>query len=162
MTLDEIYALCKGVNERLIDTFNESGGKEDTWQRQILNVAEETGEFVGAYRRAIGMARRPGEWSEVKKELADVVIASMVTAHAMGIDLPKAVRDKFIQNERRGYRETDDDQRFDDDRRIRVQPGRREVPVEDFECPFDNSYAPVSEGAVCMVPDCGCSGQPHP
>jgi NTP pyrophosphatase (non-canonical NTP hydrolase) len=108
MTLDEIYALCKGVNDRLIDVFNESGGKEDTWQRQVYNVAEETGEFVGAYRRYIGMARRPGAWSEVESELADVVISSMVTAHAMGIDLPRAVRDKFIHNERRGYREAED------------------------------------------------------
>lgn len=58
--------------------------------QQVMCVVEEAGEFVGAYRRHAGMARRTGPWSEVEAELADVLMATHVTARlaAPGPALP--------------------------------------------------------------------------
>lgn len=63
---------------------------EDERDRQVLALAEEAGEFVGAYRRAAGMARRTGTWDDVEAELADVAITAYVTAHVLDVtvDLP--------------------------------------------------------------------------
>jgi NTP pyrophosphatase (non-canonical NTP hydrolase) len=52
-------------------------------QRQVLALAEEVGEFVGAYRRWSGQARRTGTFADVQAELADVVITAYVTAHEL-------------------------------------------------------------------------------
>ncbi|HWR48520.1 MAG TPA: hypothetical protein VN327_13050, partial [Pseudonocardiaceae bacterium] len=59
--------------------------------RQVLCLAEEAWEFVAAYRRATGMARRHGSMTEVETELADVVI----TAYVLGIDLTDAITNKL-------------------------------------------------------------------
>lgn len=59
--------------------------------RQVLNLAEEAGEFIGAYRRWAGLARRTGTAEQVHAELADVVITSYVTAAELDIDLDAAV-----------------------------------------------------------------------
>lgn len=59
----------------------------DGGRRQVFNLAEEAGEFVGAYRRWIGIARRPGTIEDVAAELADVVITTYVTAVEAGVTL---------------------------------------------------------------------------
>jgi NTP pyrophosphatase (non-canonical NTP hydrolase) len=56
-------------------------------ERQVLALAEEAGEFVGAYRRAADMARRTGTWDDVEDELADVAITAYVTAHVLDLDV---------------------------------------------------------------------------
>src|SRR5688500_5156091 len=53
--------------------------QESAQNRQVLNLAEEVGEFVGAYRRWAGKARRSGTAEEMYAELADVVITAFVT-----------------------------------------------------------------------------------
>jgi NTP pyrophosphatase (non-canonical NTP hydrolase) len=73
--------------------------------RQVLNLAEEVGEFVGAYRRWTGQARRSGTEEEVHAELADVVITAYVTAAEMGVDLDAAIRAKLDVVFTRGWRE---------------------------------------------------------
>jgi NTP pyrophosphatase (non-canonical NTP hydrolase) len=73
--------------------------------QQVLGLAEETGEFVGAYRRWAGMARRTGTWDDVTAERADVVITAYVTAHVLGIDLDAAWRAKARTVLTRGWRE---------------------------------------------------------
>ena len=73
--------------------------------RQVLAVAEEAGEFVGAYRRAVGLARRGGPWADVHTELADVVITAHVAAVALGIDLDAAITNKLAVVFTRGWRE---------------------------------------------------------
>jgi NTP pyrophosphatase (non-canonical NTP hydrolase) len=73
--------------------------------RQILAVAEEAGEFVGAARRYYGLARRPGTLDELRSEAADVVITMFVAAHEIGFDLPAAIADKLAVIYRRGWRE---------------------------------------------------------
>lgn len=74
-------------------------------QQQVLCLAEEAGEFVGAYRRWAGMARRRGPWEDVRVELADVVLAAYVTAQVLGIDLDEAIREKAVDITTRGWRE---------------------------------------------------------
>jgi NTP pyrophosphatase (non-canonical NTP hydrolase) len=73
--------------------------------RQVLNLAEEVGEFVGAYRRWTGQARRSGTEAEVHAELADVVITAYVTAAEMDLDLDAAIRAKLEVVFTRGWRE---------------------------------------------------------
>ncbi len=73
--------------------------------QQVLCLAEETGEFVGAYRRWAGLARRTGPWGDVQAELADVLISAYTTANALGIDLDAAWRAKAHIILTRGWRQ---------------------------------------------------------
>lgn len=50
---------------------------------QALNLAEEAGELVAAYRRWTGRARRGGSEQDVRAELSDVVITAYVAAADM-------------------------------------------------------------------------------
>lgn len=67
----------------------------DPRARQVLALAEEAGEFVGAARRYMGMARRPGPWEDMAAELADVVITAFVTAAEFDVNLAAEVRGKL-------------------------------------------------------------------
>lgn len=72
---------------------------------QVLALAEECGEFVGAYRRWSGQARRSGTAEEMHAELADVVITAFVTAAELGIDLDQVITEKANVVLTRGWRE---------------------------------------------------------
>lgn len=78
---------------------------EGSQNRQVLALAEETGEFVGAYRRWSGQARRTGTFEEMRAELADVVICAWLTAAELGIDLEAAIGDKLEVIFERGWRD---------------------------------------------------------
>ncbi|MGI5185807.1 MazG nucleotide pyrophosphohydrolase domain-containing protein [Dactylosporangium sp. CA-152071] len=82
-----------------------AGFTESPQLRQTLALAEEVGEFVGAVRRHAGMARRPGPFSDVEEELADVVLTAFVTAHTMGIDLRQALEKKLAVIYSRGWKD---------------------------------------------------------
>jgi NTP pyrophosphatase (non-canonical NTP hydrolase) len=62
----------------------------------VLCIAEEAGEVVGAYRRYAGLARRTGTLADVGAELADVVITSYVSAHAVLFDLDAAIGETVL------------------------------------------------------------------
>lgn len=62
--------------------------------RGVLSVAEEAGEFVGAFRRNVGLARRSGTREEVEDELADVVIAAWAAGTSLGIDMEAVITRK--------------------------------------------------------------------
>lgn len=72
---------------------------------QVIALAEEVGEFVGAARRHLGMARRSGSRKEVEEELADVVITAFVTADVFGFELRHIIQDKLDIIFARGWRE---------------------------------------------------------
>lgn len=74
-------------------------------ERQVFTLAEEVGEFVGAYRRWSGQARRTGTALEMYAELADVVITSYVAAHELSFDLDAAIAHKLNIIYTRGWRE---------------------------------------------------------
>lgn len=73
--------------------------------QQALALAEEAGEFVGAYRRWAGMARRTGSFDDVCAELADVVITAFVTADVLGINLAESIGAKLNVVFSRGFRD---------------------------------------------------------
>jgi NTP pyrophosphatase (non-canonical NTP hydrolase) len=73
--------------------------------RQVLGLAEEAGEFVGAYRRWSGQARRSGTAEEMYEELADVIITAFVTACELGVDIDAVIASKLRKIHTRGWRE---------------------------------------------------------
>jgi NTP pyrophosphatase (non-canonical NTP hydrolase) len=73
--------------------------------RQVLGLAEETGEFVGAYRRWSGQARRTGTAEQMHEELADVIITAFVTAYELGVDINAVIAAKLRIIHTRGWRE---------------------------------------------------------
>jgi len=72
---------------RLVEALHTNGFPFDGGERQILALAEEAGEFVGAYRRHVGKARRSGTFEELAEELADVLITARVTAEELSLNL---------------------------------------------------------------------------
>lgn len=88
---------CARISAWLASTFDASS--LETTNRQALALAEECGEFIGAYRRWSGQARRNGATAkgrrEMEVELADVVITAYVTAAALGFDLDARVAEKL-------------------------------------------------------------------
>jgi NTP pyrophosphatase (non-canonical NTP hydrolase) len=90
----------------IVAKLRENGfGVEAGATRQVLCLAEETGELVGAYRRWSGQARRSGSFEDVETELADVVITAYVLAEELGMDLDAAIRRKLDVVFTRGWRE---------------------------------------------------------
>lgn len=81
--MSDLQALAVEITQRLREHFPDT----DLAQQQVLCLAEEAGEFVGAYRRWAGMARRSGPWEDVQAELSDVAITAYVTAHLFNIDI---------------------------------------------------------------------------
>ena len=96
-----LAGLAAGLAARINPLFSQ----QEAPIRHVLALAEEAGEFVGAYRRWAGMARRTGGWSEVQAELADVVITAYLTAHTLGIDLDAACQDKAQVIRTRGWKD---------------------------------------------------------
>lgn len=81
---------------------NDAGGTE---QSQIMALAEEAGEFVGAMRRWRGMARRHGTEQEAQDELADVVLCAYAMADVMGWDMDTLLAAKLDKILNRGWKE---------------------------------------------------------
>ncbi|MQY07259.1 hypothetical protein [Actinomadura macrotermitis] len=80
-----LAALAAQITQRLREHFPARKERD----RQVLALAEETGELMGAYRRWTGQARRTGPFSDVAAELADVVITAYITAHVLDRVLPE-------------------------------------------------------------------------
>lgn len=91
--------------DTIVPNLRENFPDTDLKQQQVMCLAEEAGEFVGAYRRFAGMARRSGPFDDVKAELADVAITAYVTAQVLGIDLDEAIREKAEKIMSRGWRD---------------------------------------------------------
>jgi NTP pyrophosphatase (non-canonical NTP hydrolase) len=107
MTSDRIDASdLVALAERIGAALNGAFADSEPRIRQTLALAEETGEFVQAARRYLGLARRTGGLEDVTAELADVVITAFVTARAFDIDLPAAINAKAAVIVTRGWRDT--------------------------------------------------------
>lgn len=83
--------------------------REEEKVRQVIAIGEEAGEFQGAARRYMGMARRSDTFEHMAEELADVVITAYVTAEVFEIDLPREIEAKLHTIVTRGYRESEKD-----------------------------------------------------
>lgn len=94
---------------RLVDFLETAGFAVDLkagGDRQVMQLASEVGEFVGAYLRWTGQARRHGLQIDVEHELADVVVTAYVIAHILNIDLDFAAAEKLAIVYQRPPRET--------------------------------------------------------
>lgn len=80
--MSDLKDLAVEITQHLREHFPDT----DLAVQQVLCLAEEAGEFVGAYRRWAGMARRQGSWADVRAELADVVITAYVTANVLEVE----------------------------------------------------------------------------
>lgn len=98
----DLQAMARDISLKL-----ETAGfpRSEAATRQVLNLAEEVGEFVGAYRRWKGMARRKGTFDDVAKELADVVITAYVTAFELRVHLDEEIAAKLEVIYSRGWHE---------------------------------------------------------
>ncbi len=95
-----LTSIARGIVDRIEGDFP----KNDLLVQQVLCLAEEAGEFVQAARRFMGMARTPGSFEDMKKELADVVLTSYVTAEVFGFSLDLEIANKLTEiNDRGGY-----------------------------------------------------------
>jgi NTP pyrophosphatase (non-canonical NTP hydrolase) len=97
-TLPEFAAFAAGK-------LRENFGADALAVMSVLNLAEEAGEFTGAYRRWAGLARRAGSREDMEAELADVVLAAYVAAEALEFDLEAAWRAKAEVVTTRGWKE---------------------------------------------------------
>lgn len=100
---DGMRGAARAIRENLDEHHGYNG--HDPATAQVLGLAEEAGEFVGAYRRWIGAARRSGTFDDVRAELADVVIVAYVTAEYLDIDLDEAITTKLATVFSRGWKD---------------------------------------------------------
>lgn len=93
-----------------MDGIRESGHFAEVSERnrQVLALAEECGEFVGAYRRWTGQARRSGTREEMEYELADVIITAYATAYVFDMDIDAVIERKLMHIFRRGWKDRED------------------------------------------------------
>jgi len=68
-------------------------------------VAEEAGEFVGAWRRYYGWARRSGTKGDMASELADLIIVTFIAAEVTDIDVMAALESKLEKIYTRGWKD---------------------------------------------------------
>lgn len=102
--LEDLIAVGQDINAQTQITYNH--GPKEQELAQVCCVMEEAGEFISAYRRYQGWARRSGTEAEIALELADVIISSFTCAAALHIDIVKALRDKLTTVYERGWKET--------------------------------------------------------
>lgn len=101
-SLDLLPIIALEIMARLREAgFSESDGQP----RQVMCFAEESGEFVGAWRRYYGWARRNGSFREVSDEWADVIIAAFIAAITIGIDPMSALNSKLEKIFTRGWKD---------------------------------------------------------
>jgi NTP pyrophosphatase (non-canonical NTP hydrolase) len=74
-----------------------------------LCLVEEAGEFAGAMRRLMNLARRQGTIREAEDELADTVISAYVAAEVYGFDLTAAIERKWEAIFSRGFKQWDEE-----------------------------------------------------
>lgn len=80
--------------------------ESDLLHLHALQIAEEAGEAVGAYRRYSGTARRKGTLAELADELADVLIATTAFARRLGLSTEQIIQNKLDVVYSRGWKET--------------------------------------------------------
>lgn len=107
--------------------------------RFVTGVAEEAGEFVGAFNKWSGTSRQTGTQDEMAKELADVILTAYMAAEVLGINLDEWVQRKAAIMNERGWKTRDTVQCED------MQPCSN---CEHKHCEWCTDCSPASEPAV--------------
>jgi len=89
----------------IVSKIDENFDTDNRVQRQVLCLAEETGEFVASYRRWSGNARRHGSMAEMENELADVLVVAFVLAEILNIDIERVLSHKLDVIYTRGWKD---------------------------------------------------------
>lgn len=102
------FDLCQlpFIAELISDELRKAGFEDETKRsRNVLKLAEEVGEFVGAFVRIAGQSRRLGTHEELASEWADVVITAFIAAWALDINPTEAIGLKLRVMFSRGWRD---------------------------------------------------------
>lgn len=87
-----------------IQVFAKRDNSDEEWRdAQAMKLAEEVGEFAGAYNRWRGWARRDGSMADVLEELSDVIISAFAMFAIMDFDAQVYIKDKLTKVITRGY-----------------------------------------------------------
>lgn len=73
--------------------------------RQIMALAAEAGEVIGAYLRYTGQARRSGSKEELEDELTDLILTAFATAYINGLNPDDFLERKLRVIFERGWKE---------------------------------------------------------
>lgn len=103
LTFNQLTLFMEDLAEE-IAVHAQQGASDDEWRdAQAMKVVEEAGEFIGAYGRWRGFARRAGTLADVTEELSDVVIASLLMFSLLDNDAQMHVKAKLFKVITRGY-----------------------------------------------------------
>lgn len=108
LTFNGLVLFCEDLAEEIRFHAGQGASDEQWTDTQAMKVAEEAGEFIGAYNRYKGFCRRKAELKEVQKELADVIIASFIMFAVLDADAQMYVKAKLFDVITRGYVNKDD------------------------------------------------------
>lgn len=100
-SLNELPGITTDIRRRVAEFFSE----DDEQPRHVMCVAEKTGEFVQAWRRYYGWARRSGTLGEVSAEWADIIISAFIAADVIGIDPLKSLNAAIEKVYTRGWKD---------------------------------------------------------
>ncbi len=97
MDIKELAEEVEQVSQHYAEKF--AIARDDTWF--VLKLQEEVGELTQAYLMLAGKARTKGKSAEemraeFQKEVADVFCQTLLLARFYGIDLEKAVTEKWL------------------------------------------------------------------
>lgn len=91
--------------ETIAETYNRSITEREHIDGQVICVGEEAGEFLGAYRRYTGRARRSGTREEMLDEMADVIVGTLHAAWLLGVnDIQEVIDHKIGKVFSRGWK----------------------------------------------------------
>ena len=94
----------KDIQAYIWDKNKERGFSEDTPERKLLMLMEESGELAKAIRKSIGMGFSDStKITDLKEELADVQIILLGLASTLDIDMLEAIREKEQKNSKRSW-----------------------------------------------------------
>lgn len=103
LTFNQLVLFTEDLAEEIRYHASQGASDEEWRDAQAMCVVEEAGEFIGAYRRWRGFARRPGEARDMHKELADVIIAAFLMFAVLDADAQMHVKAKLFDVITRGY-----------------------------------------------------------
>lgn len=94
MELKELTSFGKEIDNIL--TIKSTDSHKEQVFTDLIKVQEELGELSEAVLGEYGKQREGKEYGKVGKEMADVILATMVLSSKMNIDLEQEIQNKII------------------------------------------------------------------
>lgn len=97
MEMGELSKFIEEISDKLSDHYNQTEMEQK--YRAALKVAEESGELVGEALKHLGLQRKEKldsmKEDGLGKEMADVIITTMIMAKRFDVDIQKAMEKKM-------------------------------------------------------------------